>query len=214
MQQTFYNQPVVNWAKQNLSQPVEIKLRFASRGARIFLYLLLFSIPLLIIAGLIARKIQEGDKLGWRGVFLCGGVMLIPPFVIVLIGILTRQKLVKSLDAGSVKSFLGRKFLWENLYYVDHVTKITRVGGVTRRIKDNQLELVFADGKAIIPPLIFDRERIWSLINSIPAQVRDDGEIRKTEPLAKSRAGADGNQNFDEIVKAMQELKAEQDRNK
>jgi hypothetical protein len=65
---------------------------------------------------------------------------------------------------------------------VDHVSKTTREGGVTRKIEDNQLELVFADGKAIIPPLIEDRERIWALINTMPAEVRDDGEVRARLP--------------------------------
>jgi hypothetical protein len=214
MQSEFYNQPVVNWAKQNLAQPVEIKLRFASRRAMIFVYLLLFSFPLLVIAGFIYRKIDEGDKMGWGGVFLCGGVILLPYIVIVLLGVLTRQKLVKSLDASGVKSSLGRKFLWENLYYVDHVSKRYRVGNVSRKIEDNQLELVFADGKTIIPPLIHDRERIWNLVNSIPAQVKDDGELRTAQSAADRPQNAAGNQSFDEIVKAMGEMKAEHDRNK
>jgi hypothetical protein len=180
MQSEFYNQRVVNWAKQNLAQPLEIKLRFASRWARTLLYSLLYLLPVLVIAGLIARKLTEGGDLNWMGVVLCGGVMLIPPSVIVLIGIVTQQKLVRSLDADGVKSSMGRRFLWQNLYFVDHISKTTRAGGVTRKTEDNQLELVFAEGKAIIPPLIQDRERIWSLINSAPAQVKFDGEIRAT----------------------------------
>jgi hypothetical protein len=214
IQREFYNRPAVDWARQNLPQPVAIRLKFASRWARLLVYSLLFSIPVLIIAGLIARKIHEGENLSWWGVFLCGGVLLVPGIVIVLLGALTRQKLVKSLDDAGVKSSMGKRFLWGNLYYVDHVSKITRVGGVTRKIKDNQLELVFADGKAIIPPLIYDRERIWNLINSMPVQVRDDGEIRQTTTTGNSPASGAENLSFDEIVKAMQELKAEHDRNK
>jgi hypothetical protein len=202
MQSEFYNQPVVNWAKQNFPQPVEIKLRFASRWAKSFIYLLLYLVPILIIAGLIARKLSEGDKLRWMGVVLCGGVMLIPPSVIVLIGVLTQQKLVKSLDADAVKSSMGRRFLWQNLYYVDHVSKITRAGRVTRKTEDNQLELVFADGKAIIPPLIYDRERIWNLINSIPVQVRDDSVVRENQ----SDGNAEGTISMDEILKMIESL--------
>lgn len=205
MQDQFYNQPAVNWAKQNLSQPVEIKLQFASRWARLVIYALLFSIPVLIVAAMTFLKLAGKSEVHWWGIFLCGGAMLLPAFVIVLLGALTRQKLVKSLDAGGVKSSIGRKFLWENLYYVDHVSKITRIGGVTRKIEDNQLELVFADGKTIIPPLIHDRERIWNLINSMPVQVRDDGEIRAAKPAAPS---------FDEIAKALGELKAQHEQNK
>lgn len=200
----FYNQPAVNWAKQNLVQPVEIKLLFGERWKMVLVYALLFSIPLLIIAGLLIRVLTEKNA-SWPDFFLCSGVLLLPCFVIVLLGALTRQKLVNSLDTVGVKSSMGKKFLWENLYYIDHVTKITRFGGVTRKTKDNQLELVFADGKAIIPPLIENREKIWNLINSMPVQVKDDGAVREAKPATPS---------FDEIVKAMGELKAQHDRNK
>ncbi len=178
MQNQFYNQSAVNWARQNLPQPVEIKLLFGGRWQRILVYALLFSIPLLIIAGVIFLKLTGGNQTSWFGVFLCSGALLLPCFVIVLVGIFTRQKLVKSLAASGVKSSMGRIFLWENLYYIDHVSKIFRAGGVTRKIEDNQLELVFADGKAIIPPLIKNRDQIWNLINSIPAQIKDDGQVR------------------------------------
>ena len=49
---------------------------------------------------------------------------------------------------------------------------------MSRRVKDNQLDLVFEGGKLIIPPMIHDRGRVWGLINSMPAQVRDDGVPR------------------------------------
>jgi len=212
MQNEFHNQMVVDWAKQNLLQPVEIKLRFASRWVRTLIYLLLYLVPLLIIAGFIFLKLTGGANqgAGWGGIFLCGFVLLIPPSIIVVLGVLTQQKFVKSLDANGIKSSLGRRFFWKNLYYVDHVSKIYRVSGVTRKIEDNQLELVFADGKAIIPPLIYDRERIWSLINAMPVQVRDDGVIRSTAPAEKFEKAP----TFDEIVRTMQELKVSQDENK
>ena len=182
MKDQFYNQPVVNWAQQNLSQPAEIKLLFGQNWKMFLVYALLLSVPLLIIASFISLKLTGGTQASWWGVFLCGGVLLLPCFVIVLVGVFTRQKFVKSLDAGGVNSSMGRRFLWANLFYIDHVSKTTRVANVTRKIEDNQLELVFADGKAIIPPLIQDRERIWNLINSIPAQVKFDGEIKSVQP--------------------------------
>jgi hypothetical protein len=64
------------------------------------------------------------------------------------------------------------------LYYVDHVTKHVRAGRVSRRIKDNQLELVFEGGRVVIPPLIHDRAAVWALVNNMPAEVRDDGVPR------------------------------------
>ena len=162
----------------------------------------------MIVTGFIFLKLQDKTgELKWSGVVLCGGVLLLPSAVIVMLGVLTQQKFVKSLDVAGVKSSLGRRFLWENLYYVDHVSKITRVAGVSRKTEDNQLELIFADGKAIIPPLIYDRERIWELVNSAPAQVKFDGES-KTEQSQISAT------NFDEIAKAMGEIKARHDQNK
>ena len=78
---------------------------------------------------------------------------------------------------------------------MDHVTKITRVGGVTRRIKDNQLELVFEGGKLVIPPLIHGRAGVWALVNAMPAEVRDDGVTRAnrvpTAGQSQSRAQED-----------------------
>lgn len=156
---------------------------FSSRFSRIVIYALLLSIPLLIIACLLFLKLTGSvpQDASWAGMFLCSGVLLFPCLVIILVGIFTRQKFAKSLEVSGVKSSMGRKFLWENLYYIDHVSKHTRVGGVSRVIKDNQLELVFADGKVIIPPLIQNRDNIWMLINSIPAQVKFDGEIQTNQ---------------------------------
>lgn len=205
MKSEFYNQPVVNWAQQNLAQSVEIRLRFASRWARLLVYALLFSIPVLIIAAFIFLKLTGGTEANWLGIFLCGGVLILPGIVIVLLGALTRQKLVKSLDASGVRSSMGKRFLWQNLYYIDHVSKITRAGGVSRKTEDNQLELVFADGKAIIPPLILDRERIWNLVNSIPAQVKFDGEVRTVQPQ---------NMGAEDFMKELERLAAQNKQNK
>ena len=142
-------------------------------------YLLLVSVPLLLVAAMAFLKISGSAKsVTWWGIFLFGFVLLIPAGVIVQLGKRTRQTLVESLDTDGVSSARGQRFLWDNLRYVDHVSKITRIGGVTRKIEDNQLELVFSDGEAIIPPLIEDRERLWALINSMPVEVRDDGAVR------------------------------------
>ena len=61
---------------------------------------------------------------------------------------------------------------------MDHVTKHYRAGRVSRRVKDNQLELVFEGGKLIIPPMIHGRAEVWALVNAMPAEVRDDGVPR------------------------------------
>jgi hypothetical protein len=213
MHNEFYNQPVVEWAKRKLPAPLEIKLLFGSQWMRLLIYLLLFSVPLLIVAALVFLKVQGRFEANWWGISLCGIVMLLPPLLIILVSLLTRQKIARSLDSDGVSASLGRKYLWRDLYYVDHVSKITRVAGVTRKTADNQLELVFADGKAIIPPLIDNRIGVWNLINSIPVQVRDDGKIREPR-VAADISENKGAPSFDAIVKAMQELKAKDDPNK
>ena len=57
-----------------------------------------------------------------------------------------------------------------------------------RRIKDNQLELVFEGGRLVVPPMIHARAEIWALVNSMPAEVRDDGVRRPSvRPLPAMR---------------------------
>ena len=175
-----HEQTILDWAKQNLPQPVAIRLR-EGKGARTLMHVLLLSIPLLIVSCQSFVKLSGFAKgVSWWGIFLLGFVLLIPAGVIILMGARTRQTLVEVLDTDGVRTARGRRFLWQHLRYVDHVSKITRVGGATHKLEDNQLELVFSDGKAIIPPRIEDRERLWALINSMPAEVRDDGEVRAT----------------------------------
>jgi hypothetical protein len=99
-----------------------------------------------------------------------------------------RRGFVKSLDAEGVSGSFGQRFPWGRLYYVDHVSKVYVSNGVRRRVKDNQLELVFEGGKVIIPPLIHDRGYVWALVNSMPAQVRDDGVPRGINPAQGSGA--------------------------
>jgi hypothetical protein len=167
-------------------------------------------IPLLFVSCQSYLKLTGFAKdVSWWGIFLLSFVLLIPAGTIILMGARTRQTLVKSLDADGVSS-PGRRFRWEDLSYVDHVSKITRDGGVTRKIEDNQLELVFSNGSGIIPPLIHDRERVWALVNSIPVQVRDDGQVRAAGPAPGSSAVS----SFVDILKKMGEMKAQHDRNK
>jgi hypothetical protein len=171
----FYNEPVVSWARLNLQTPVEIKLRFSSGGGKILIYLLLFILPLAFFAvGVVAKLMGVRDQNAANGAFVCGLVLLIPFGLIVLLAELTRGGFAKSLDAEGVNASRGRKLYWGKLYYVDHVSKHTR----WRTVKDNQLEMVFENGKVIIPPLIQERERIWGLVNTMPVQVRDDGVPR------------------------------------
>lgn len=175
----YYNQRVADWARQNIRGRVEVRLLFSSRVGRIFIYALLFSAPGAFIAlGLILFVLGARAKDGVGALLFFGFLMLIPCGMMALLGAYVRRGFVKSLDAEGARGALGQRFTWGKLYYVDHVTKYSRVGRVSRKVKDNQLELVFEGGKLIIPPMIHSRAEVWALVNGLPAEVRDDGVPR------------------------------------
>ena len=178
----YYNKPAVDWARRNIKTPVEIRMRFSSTAGKVFTYSLIFCVPAAFFTvGLYGILTGVKDRNAVYAAFFFGFLLMIPFGFIALLGVYVRRGLAKSLDSEGVNAPMGRKFYWRKLYYVDHVTKHYRAGGVSRRVSDNQLELVFEDGKVTIPPLIYDRGMIWDLINALPSQVRDDGVPRVRE---------------------------------
>jgi hypothetical protein len=175
----YYNRPVAEWASRNIRGRVEVRPLFSSRLGRVFAHALLFSAPVAFIAlGLILFALGARAKDGAGALLFFGLLMLIPCGMIALLSAYVRRGFAKSLDAEGVRGAFGQRFAWGRLYYVDHVTKVIKSGGVRRRIKDNQLELVFEGGKLVIPPMIHGRAEVWALVNRLPAQVRDDGAPR------------------------------------
>jgi hypothetical protein len=191
----YYNRPVAEWARRNIMERVEVRPLFSSKIGRILTYGLLFSIPAAFFAlGVVALALGAKDPSTRYGPFVFAFLLLIPCGVIALLGAYVRRGFARSLDAEGVSGALGTKYPWGKLHYIDHVTKHVRAGRVSHRVKDNQLELVFEGGKAIIPPLIHGRAELWALINSMPAEVRDDGVPRAgqvTDGVGNSRAQED-----------------------
>jgi hypothetical protein len=176
----YYNRPVADWARRNIRGRVDVTPRFSSRLGTIFAHALLFGAPGIFIGlGLLLFALGARAKDGVGALLFYGFLMLIPCGVIALVGGYVRRGFAKSLDAEGVSGAFGQRFPWGKLYYVDHVTKVVIRRGVRRRIKDNQIELVFEGGKLVIPPMIYDRAEVWSLVNGIPAEVRDDGVPRR-----------------------------------
>ena len=183
----YYNGPVVDWARQNISGRVQVRPLFGSRAGVILTYALTFCVPGAFFAlGLVAFALGVRDPYVVKGPLFIGLLMLIPCGLIALLGAYVRRGFAKSLHAEGVRGAFGQRFPWGKLRYVDHVTKHDRAGGVSRRVKDNQLELVFEGGKLVIPPMIHGRAEVWALVNGMPAEVRDDGVPRA------GRAPADG----------------------
>ena len=175
----YSNHAAADWARDNINARVDIKPLFSSTAGRIVMYALLFSLPgVFFVVGILAFVFGLGDRYIYGGTFGIGSMMLVPCGIIALLGAHVRTSFARSLDAEGVNGSRGRKLPWRKLYYVDHVSGRVRTGRVSRRIKDNQLELVFETGKVTIPPLIHDRETIWALINSMPVEIRDDNVPR------------------------------------
>ena len=175
----YYNWMVADWARRNIRGSVAVRPLFSSRAGTIFVYALLFSVPAAFFAlGVLAFALGARDRATLSGPFVFALLTAIPCGVIALVGAYVRRGFAKSLDAEGVNGAMGLRLPWGKLYYVDHVTKYYRAGRVSRRVKDNQLELVFEGGKVIIPPMIHDRAAVWALVNSLPAEVRDDGVPR------------------------------------
>ena len=179
----YYNGPAADWARRNIKTPVEIRKRFSSTAGKVFTYSLIFCVPAAFFAlGLFGIVTGVKDRNAVYAAIFFGFLLMIPFGFIALLGVYVRRGLAESLDSEGVNAPLGRKFYWGKLYYVDHVTKYFRAGMTSCRVRDNQLELVFKNGKVTIPPLIHDRDKIWDLINAVPSQVRDDGAPRVTGP--------------------------------
>ena len=179
MNSEYHNQPAADWARQNISGRVAVRPFLSSRAGMIFVYALVFCVPAAFLAlAVLAFALGLRDPYLVKGSLFFGLLMLIPCGVIALLGAYVRRGFAKSFDAEGVSGSFGQRFTWGKLFYVDHVTKHIRAGGVSHRIKDNQLELVFEGGKVIIPPLIHGRAEIWAMINRMPVEIRDDGVRR------------------------------------
>src|SRR5438045_2415017 len=95
----FYNEPVINWARRNLQNRVEIQPRFGSRAGMIFVYSLIFIIPVAFLAtGVILKLVGARDQNSSTGAVVCGLVLLIPFGVLALLGAFVRANFPNSLN--------------------------------------------------------------------------------------------------------------------
>ena len=197
----FINQPVVNWARQNLLQIVEVKLKGNSLGYKIFLgfsfaflALVFLGIPLLFYISAISTLMRDGWNQKVSGAFVGGTVFLLIflafAFGIFLLMKFTRRKFAKFISAEGVETRSGQKFAWENLHFLDYKKVIAQVNGrnfaanaaqavMLAGVEKVTVEMVFENGTAVVPPLIENQPQILALLNSIPVQRRDNGTVRQ-----------------------------------
>lgn len=195
----FINQPVVNWAKQKLANRVEVNLRYSSPVAKVFLgcavaflALVFFGLPIALGVGAIVKAIDQG----WSDDvtrYLVVSVFMFLVFAalfsaIIFLPRIPRRKFVRHLDSEGVETRSGQKYQWGKLYYLDyknvHIARGNFAVAATQAAimagsKRVTVELVFEAGKAVIPPLTANQPELLGLLETMPVQRRDDGQVRQ-----------------------------------
>jgi len=204
----FINQPVVNWAQQYLPQPVEVKLKEHKILVAVcfgILGLVFGGIALLFYVNAFSALVTRGFGQLFFGPFLAGTFFLIVFAALsgglMLLKRITNRTFVKYMSANGVQTVNGRQYNWSGLYYLDYKkVRNARVSyggaGLAGRVVSGlatsaaqsaiyaghekvTVELVFANGKALVPPLILDQPQILTLLNSMPVERRDEGTVRQ-----------------------------------
>jgi hypothetical protein len=201
----FVNQPVVqsvvNWARHNLPQTVEVKLKGNSLFAKVmlgfsfaFLGLIFLGIPLLFFYSALTAFLANGWSQKVSG-GLFGGSIFLVAFGLLTLGLFfylrfTRRRFAKFISSAGVETRGGQKFGWEKLQFLDYKKVSTQYNrnqpglsmvsaAILAGVEKVTVEMVFENGKAVVPPLIENQPEILALLNSIPVERRDEGKIRQ-----------------------------------
>jgi hypothetical protein len=193
----FVNEPAVNWARQTLPQTVEVKIKEHKilLGIAMGLLILIFGgIALAIYASAILSLMSKGWSSQVTGGLIGGTFFLVVLIVFVgglfLLGKFTRKHFAKFLDGEGVRTRGGKSFRWADLHYLDYKKMNVRINphqlaasatqaAIMAGVEKVTVNMVFAGGKAVIPPLIIDQPQILGLLNSIPVQRRENGTVKQ-----------------------------------
>lgn len=171
----FINKPAVAWATVNLQTSINADLDSGAANKIIAIAGILI-IPLSFILFGAYGYLQNGDLMTLKRGLACGGVFIV--FFLVLLALLlpTRFKTAKLIDATGVLARSGKKHNWQDLYYINYKYLRNNRGKYL-----NHYELVFSSGKVVFPPLLIldNGADVNTFVQSIPAQIRDDGIIRQ-----------------------------------
>jgi hypothetical protein len=102
----------------------------------------------------------------------------------------TRRKFARFISAAGVETRSGQRFKWENLHFLNYknvdasIDRRQLAASATRAailagVEKVTVELVFANGTAVVPPLVENQPEILNLLNSMPVQRRDEGTPRQ-----------------------------------
>ena len=140
---------------------------------------------------------------------LIGGTFMLFVLVAIVGGLLllrklTRRNFARYISANGVQTRNGRKYDWADLYYLDykkvrnarvayggaglaglvvsHMATSAAQSALYAGHEKVTIALVFANGTAVVPPLIVDQPQILTLLNTMPVQrptrVRSDNDLR------------------------------------
>ena len=171
--QMFSNQPVVNWAKQNLQNPVKVKVLGGSKISSVLLYAFLgiffIGFPCLVLISTLYTYFTEGWSESIKGGLIIGTVLFIGGSGFLCLIIWLRGTIATVLTSEGVTTRSRKNFLWENLYFLNY-----------KKVKQQtSIELVFSNGKTVIPPLTTNKKEIFDLLAKIPTQRRENGRIKQ-----------------------------------
>jgi hypothetical protein len=189
---------VSQWAAQNLPEPLEVKLKADSIGAKIATYLLLFSVPLAFVALGLYMLVAAGQPQA-----LAVGVILLVVFALLFLPLIyfSRRKAARAMDRAGVLTRGKTGYQWERLQYVDYrlkrgsggvhgqgllpylisavalaLVRSRMAAGNPRAKIFDAVALVFDNGEALIPYGAKDAGALWDLVETIPAPARLDGQ--------------------------------------
>lgn len=182
-------QTVVEWAKQNLNEAVEVKIKGNSLVAKGIFLVFLFSLPILLSLLGFYSLITTGLK-NFFNVMIVAVISFGFFGLILALIMFTRRKFAAKLDAEGVETIWRKKYLWQDLQYIEYkrVTAHTGSSGagllgillasVIRAIMFSgsekiNTELVFADGKSMVPAMSYNQRELVDLIRTIPIAQND-----------------------------------------
>ncbi len=93
-----------------------------------------------------------------------------------------------NLDADGVETRSGQKYQWGRLYYLDYKNVNLARGNLAvaatqaamfAGAQQVTVELIFEAGKAVIPPLTANQPQLLGLLETMPVQRREDGQVRQ-----------------------------------
>jgi hypothetical protein len=189
------NQAAADWARRNLAQEIEIKLRGNSWSARIvvalavlFLGVIFIAIPAILFINAAAKFVAHGwsaeaSKPLRLGIFFLAGFGGLAIFLFFYVRGL-RRKLVRLLRADGVTTRGGKEYRWENLQHLNYVSFYREMSRnvllralskfIFAGVEALKIEMVFTGGTATLAPLVENQRELIDLMDTIPVQRKSE----------------------------------------